>query len=371
MPRKVLGSTNESISILAFGGFHLIEALPSDAERMLGCYLDEGGNFIETAVSYGDSEKKIGRVMKARRSECFLSTKTHFRTKKEAAESIDSSLRNLQTDHVDNIFVHAVNTQAELDAVLSTDGAMAAIEEARAKGKVRFVSVTSHNPEMLLKCLQSYKFDAMMEWINYYDYFNFPMIYDRIIPYCREHGVGVIAMKPVADGLLWRSAEQAFRWTWSVPVDSISAGNNTIDMLKKNISLAKSFQPMDQDEKNELYRTAPEYANYVCRQCGKCLDNTLGLDIKAVFAAEGYFDRQMHTGNVPDASEYALRERLRFWFNNQELAREKYAGLETRVPKDFDSNAIHGKCPFGIDVPRKLRIAAWKLTGDDDYVIGD
>ena len=64
--------------------------MPSDAERMLNYYLDEGGNFIETAISYGDSEKKIGQVMKTRRDECFLSTKTHFRTKKEAADGIDA-----------------------------------------------------------------------------------------------------------------------------------------------------------------------------------------------------------------------------------------------------------------------------------------
>lgn len=370
IPRRQLGKTGAAVSILAFGGFHLIEALPSDAERMLNTYLDEGGNFIETAISYGDSERKIGRVMKTRRDECFLSTKTHHRSKSEAAQDIDTSLANLQTDHVDNLFIHNVATQADLDAVLAPDGAIAAVEEARAKGKVRFISVTSHNPEILLKALQAYPFDAVMEWMNYYDYFNFPLIYDKIIPYCQKKNIGLIAMKPVGDGILYRNPERAFRWVWSFPVASVSAGNNNMEMLKKNIKLAKSFKPMSDDEKMELYRTAPEYANYVCRRCDKCLRNDLGLDIKGIFELEGYYDRQMYTGNIPDAGDYSLRERLRFWFGNQNTARERYTKMEPKVPKDLSPKAVRGKCPYGIDVPRKLRIAAWKLTGDDEFLTG-
>lgn len=370
MPMRKLGKTDDMLSILCFGGFHLCEAMPADAEHMLNYYLDQGGNFIETAVSYGngDSERKIGRVMKTRRSECFLSSKTHFRTKDEAASSIDTSLSNLQTDHLDNIFVHCLTTQDELDTVLGPNGAMEAILKAREAGKVRNISVSAHNPEILFKALQAYPFDAMLEWMNYYDYFNFPMIFDQIVPYCLNKGIGMIAMKPVADGLLYRSPGNAFRWVWTLPITSIAAGNNNMAMLKTNIKHAKSFEPMDEDEKQKLYRTAPEYMNYVCRQCDQCVKNDLGLDIKAIFEMEGYYDRQMYTGDVPDPAEYALRERLRFWFGNQAMAQERYAKLENKIPKKLDKRSIHGKCPYNIDVPRKLRIAAWKLTGDEDFI---
>lgn len=370
IPRRPLGKTGAEISILGFGGFHLCEALPSDAEQMLNYYLDQGGNFIETAFGYGsgDSERKIGRVMKNRRSEVFLCTKTAHRTKAEAAKGIETSLKNLQTDYVDNLFMHGVSTQEELDTILSPNGALAAAEEARASGKVRFIAITSHNPEILYKALQAYPFDVIMEWMNYYDRFNFPLIFDKIIPYCKEKGIGMIAMKPVGDGLLYRNPEKAFRWVWSLPIAATSTGNNTMEMLKANIKLAKSFKPMSEDEKHELYRTAPEYANYVCRRCDKCLANSLGIDLKQIFELEGYYDRQMYTGDIPDAAEYALRERLRFWFGNQDVARDRYAKLEKKVPKSFTSDAIQGKCPYGIDVPRKLRIAAWKLTGDDEHL---
>lgn len=368
IPRRPLGRTGEQVSILAFGGFHLIETLPQDAEQMLNYYLDNGGNFIETAVSYGDSEEKIGRVIKSRRNQCFLSTKTHRRTKKQAAEDIETSLKRLRTDHVDNLFIHNVRKQEDFEAIFASDGAIAAAEEARRAGKVRFVSITSHSPEMLLKLLHAYPFDAVMEWINYYDYFNFPLIYHRIIPHCIEKGIGLIAMKPVADGLLYRSADKAFRWVWSLPVASVSAGNNTMALLKKNIEAARRFKPMSETEKQELYRSAPEYMGYVCRRCEKCSVAAGDLDIRAIFECEGYYDRQMYTGSIPDAAEYALRERLKHWFQNQDAARERYSKLEHKVPKDLSPASLDGKCRYGIDVARKLRIAAWKLTGEDDYL---
>lgn len=371
IPSRELGKTGEKVSILAFGGFHLIEALPADAERMLNYYLDSGGNFIETATSYGDSEEKVGRVMKHRRKDCFLSTKAHQRSKKECAESIDRSLKLLQTDHVDNLFLHNIGTQEDLDAVLAPDGALAAAEEARKAGKIRFISVTGHNPEMLLKTLESYPFDAVMEWMNYYDRFSFPLIYDRIIPYCLEKGIGLIAMKPLGDGLLYRSVEQAMRWTWSLPIASAASGNNTMEMLEKNIELAKSFRPMSEQEKLDLYATAPEYMRYVCRRCEKCgISDSAGLDIKAIFELEGYFDRQMYTGSVPDPGEYALRERLKHWFGNEAVARDRYSKLEPKVPKDLTPDQIKGRCLYGIDVHRKLRLAAWKLTNDKTYLEG-
>lgn len=368
IPRRPLGKTGEDVSILTFGGFHLREVMPDESDRLLNFYLDSGGNFIETARGYGDSEKKIGRVMKSRRSDCFLSTKTGKRTAKEAMEDIEKSLANLQTDHLDSIFIHGLSNDDELKTILSPDGALAAFEKAREQGKVRFIAITSHNPEMLYKTVQSYPFDLIMEWMNYYDRFNFPLIYDKIIPFCLEKNIGLMAMKPVGDGFLYRSPEEAFRWVWSLPIATAAAGNNTMELLKKNIELAKTFKPMSEQEKLELYATAPEYSRYVCRRCGKCANNSLGLDTLRIFELEGYYDRQMYTGDVPDAAEYALRERLRFWFGQQDFAGKQYKALEKKVPLEFDETEFKGVCPYGIDLPRKLRLAAWKLTGNDAHI---
>ena len=163
LPRRKLGKTGAELTILGFGGFHLLEVSPQKAEELLDFYLDAGGNFIETAAGYGngDSERKIGRVMARRRAECFLSTKTFFRDKRNSAKQIEQSLTNLQTDRVDNLFMHNVHSPADLDRIMSDDGALRAAEDARQAGKVRFISITSHSPEVLCKAVCSYRFDAV------------------------------------------------------------------------------------------------------------------------------------------------------------------------------------------------------------------
>ncbi len=367
LPRRPLGKTGVELTILGFGGFHLLEVSERQAEGLLNLYLDAGGNFIETAIAYGDgdSERKIGRVMRGRRDECFLSTKSYSRDRNGAAQSIDQSLRNLNTDHVDNLFIHCVSTDEELDRIMSDDGALRAAEEARDAGKVRFISMTSHFPPVLLRAIKAYPFEAVMEYINYYDYFNFPMIYDEIIPACVERGVGVICMKPLADGLLYRpeSAARAFRWVWSMDdVTSVATGNNTTYQLLSNLALAKSHRPITEQEKEKLYLEAPELANYVCRRCGKCMPNQAGLDIPGIFRLEGYFDRQMMPGPVMTLPDMDLREGLNGWFSNRDYARAAYAAMPDKVTDQTDCSDVEPLCPYGLPIAAKLKWAAQKLS---------
>jgi len=367
LPRRPLGKTGAELTILGFGGFHLIEKSPEEAEELLDFYLDAGGNFIETAIGYGDgdSERKIGRVMARRRNECFLSTKTFTRDRRNAARHIEQSLKNLQTDHLDNLFIHNVHCAEDLDRALCDDGALRAAEEARDAGKVRFISITSHLPETLLQAVESYPFDAVMEWINYYDYFNFPIIYERIIPACRERGIGVICMKPLADGLLYRpeSAAKAFRWVWSIPqVTSAATGNNDMWQLCTNLVLAKTYEPMVEQEKLEWHAEAPELANYVCRRCGACVPNDAGLDIPELFRLEGYYDRQMMPGPVMQLPDMDLRRGLNNWFGNRDFARAAYARLNPQWSPQMDLSDAERRCPYGLPIAAKARWAHEKLT---------
>jgi predicted aldo/keto reductase-like oxidoreductase len=367
LPRRPLGKTGEKLTILGFGGFHLLEVSGNQAAELLNFYLDAGGNFIETATAYGDgdSERKIGQVMRRRRDECFLSTKVYWRTRKEAAESIERSLRHLNTDRLDNLFMHCVSSDQELATIMSDDGALRAAEDARRAGKVRYISITSHLPEVLLKAVRAYPFDAIMEYINYYDYFNFPLIYEAVIPACVERGIGVICMKPLADGLLYRpqSAASAFRWVWSVKeVTSAVTGNNTMHQLMTNLALAKSFGEMTEKEKQNLYLTAPELANYVCRRCRSCMPNKAALDIPEIHRLEGYFDRQMMPGPVMSLPDGDLRQGLNDWFSNRDHAKAAYAALDRKVTPDTDCSDVEPRCPYRLPITAKLKWIAQKLT---------
>ena len=363
MERRTLGKTGLQLSVLGFGGFHLVEITSAEAARLLGMYLDAGGSYLETAAGYGDgiSEAKIGRAVSRRRDEYVLATKSTARTRKGFLDELDRSLCNLKTDHVDLMFMHAVQSIADVEEILGPGGAMEGAAEARKAGKLRFIALSGHGrPDSLIAAVTSYPFDVMMTGFNYFDRFNFPSTEGELLPLCMQRGVGVIAMKSLADGYLYKSPIPALRYTLSLPVTTVVAGINSAEMLETDLSIVARFTPMSDAEKEELFRTAPELGDYVCRLCAKC--RTPELDPQKVFLLEGVYDRQMDDMRVTDTARYALRERLKQWFAQAETARTEYASLAPKVDPAQDYSALSRLCPYGINVDRKLKIAHGKLS---------
>jgi predicted aldo/keto reductase-like oxidoreductase len=364
MERRALGRTGLELSIIGFGGFHLVEVPRQEVAWLLNSYLDRGGNYIETAAQYGDglSEKKIGEAVSHRRQEYVLATKTGKRTRQEAAASIEASLSNLRTDYLDVLFIHEPQTVEEAKQVLAPGGAVEAAEQARREGKVRFVGVTGHGrPAGLLHCAREHFFDVLMTGFNYFDRFNFPSTETELLPLCLEKGTGVLGMKALADGYLHRNPEAGIRYTLSLPIASLVLGINRREYLEQDLKIAARFKPMSEKEKEELYRKAPELGRYVCRQCGKCRDRD-GFEPWQVFLLEGLYDRQMSDYRVPDPATYALQERLKHWFDQKGWAMEEYARAKHTVDPTRDYRALNLLCPYGIDIDRKLKAAHAKLS---------
>jgi predicted aldo/keto reductase-like oxidoreductase len=365
MQKRTLGKTGLELSVLGMGGFHLCEIPTADATELLNAYLDEGGNYLETAASYGDgiSEIRVGRAVSHRRDAYALATKSTQRGAAEFASELERSLANLRTDHVDIVFIHGVQTPAEIAQVLAPGGAMEAALAARQAGKVRFIGVTGHGrPDGLLPALRQYEFDVLMTGFNYLDRFNFPAVERDLVPLARERGTALLAMKALADGYLYRSPEPALRYALALPVASVVVGANSLAMLRRDIAIARSWTAMNGAEREELFLSAPELGDYVCRLCGRCREE--GFDPQQVFLLEGLFDRQMDDGRVDDAARYALRERLKGWFDQTGIAREEYAALAAKVDPERDYRHLNERCPYGIDIDRKLKLAHGKLSRD-------
>jgi uncharacterized protein len=370
MQTRNFGKTGLKTSLLGFGGFHLLEIPVSEAGILLNRYLDAGGNYIETAAGYGDgeSEMKIGQSISHRRSEFILASKTGERKKEGALASIERSLANLKTDCLDLIIMHAVGKMEDLDTILGPGGAMEAVLQARREGKVKFVGISNHGiGDVLIRALREYPFDAVMTNINYYDRFNFPEIEETLMPLAHEKGAAIILMKPVADGLLWKSAAPAFRYAFSQDVSVVVSGTNSREMLETDLGFAEDFQPLTPAEMDELFTHAPELGTYVCRQCSKCLPCPQGLNIPEIFKYEGYFDRQMADGMATNVAEYALKERLRFWFANRDEATQRYLALDVRADKCNACGDCMPRCPYKIDIIRKMSIVDYKFGGKKVY----
>ncbi|MGC8778701.1 MAG: aldo/keto reductase [Candidatus Caldatribacteriaceae bacterium] len=365
MERRKLGRTDLELSRVGLGGFHLVELLFADAVRLVNLYLDLGGNYLETAESYGhgDSEAKIGEVLRTRRKECVVATKSKSRTKEEVLRSIEGSLKRLQTDWIDLFFIHEFNRYEVLEEVSAPSGALEGIEQAKKAGKIRYVAFSNHvTPEVARKALMLYPFDALMIPLNYFDRFNFPGWEEEVMPLAESRWAGVLAMKVFADGFLWRNPEAALRYTLSLPVSCLVLGANTEEYLRRDMALAEKLTPMSEEEKERWFFDAPELGQYVCRQCGKCLPCPLGIDIPGIFLLEGQYDRQMKDDLVRDPAEYALRDRLRFWFGNQDYAQEAYASMSPNALSCNQCGECEKRCPYQLKVMRKLTIAHGKLT---------
>ena len=367
MKKRALGKTGLELSLIGFGGFHLVEVPRQEASVLLNTYLDRGGNYVETAESYGDgvSERKVGEAVSHRRGEFILATKTKGRTRKEALAALEGSLKRLRTDHVELFFMHEPQTVEEAKKLLGPGGAVEAFEDAQRAGKARFLAVSGHGrPAGIQYCVEHHPFDVLMTGFNYFDCFNFPQVEAELLPLCLQKGVGVLGMKALADGYLHANPEAGIRYALSLPIASLVLGINTLEYLEQDLAIAESFSPMSQEEKEELYRSAPELGRYVCRQCGKCRAPD-GFSPWEVFLAEGLYDRQMTDYTIPDPACYALQERLKHWFLQADWGQEEYSRLKRKVDPQADYSALSLLCPYGIDVDRKLKIAHAKLSGGD------
>jgi uncharacterized protein len=363
MQKRKLGKTDLKLSLIGIGGFHLIETPQKEVDFILNKYLDEGGNYIETAADYGDglSEKKVGAAVSQRRHEFVLASKCGKRSKAETEASIIASLKNLKTDHLDILFMHAVQTIEDADKILASDGAMEAALEAQKNGAVRYIAISGHGkPDALMHSIKSFPYDVLMTGFNYFDRFNcFPQ-QDELIAECQERGVGLIGMKALADGYLYRSVEQGIRFSLSLPISTLVLGINTKEYLQQDLEIANNFVPMTNDEKEALYSNALELGNYVCRQCKKC-DGKTDINPTEMFLLEGEFDRQMQDGLIPDPAVYALRERLKHWFAQNESAIKKYQSVK-QVNPQMDYSFLNELCPYNIDIDRKLKLVHSKLS---------
>jgi len=123
MRKRRLGRTNLKASIIGFGGIPIISASIENAVKIIKKAFSLGINYFDTARVYGDSEEKFGIALEEVRDKCIIATKTHQRTKEEAARiGIKQSLRNLRTDRIDLVQLHGIDDEKTLEKAISIEG---------------------------------------------------------------------------------------------------------------------------------------------------------------------------------------------------------------------------------------------------------
>jgi len=264
LPTRILGRTGYAVSILGFGGASIGLGMTrpnrKEAVAIVNRAIDLGITYIDTASSYGDSEEKIGEVMRTRRKEVVLATKTLKRSKQESAKEIRESLRRLRTDYLDIIQIHAVNDVATLEEVLREDGAVAAAEEAQKAGLARFIGITGHRqPEVIAEALKRYPFATCLIPLSAADH----QLYDFesvVFPIAKERNVGVIGMKVLADGRMTANVPVYIRYTLSLTITTAIIGMRSLKEVEQNCAVARTHTPMTRKQVEDLLLATREKA---------------------------------------------------------------------------------------------------------------
>lgn len=271
VPRRKFGKTDVIVSAMALGGHTFATAsAKEEAIRIVREAVDNGITFMDNAWEYheGRSEEWMGEALQGRRDQVFLMTKvcTHGRGKATAMKQLEESLQRLKTDHLDLWQIHEVIYANEPDLHFKPGGVTEALLEARRQGKVRFIGFTGHKSPSIHKRMldHDFPFDAVQLPLSGFDA-NFRSFEREVLPILVERGIAPIGMKSlngtadaVKKGLI--TAQEAIRYAMSLPVATTVSGINSLDILRKNLEIAKNFKPMSQEEKDAFRKQCVDAA---------------------------------------------------------------------------------------------------------------
>lgn len=259
METRPFGRTAESFPILSFGGQRIVDehqCTEEQAIEIVNTAIDRGIRYFDTAWIYsnGQAETRLGKVVRHRRSEMWIATKTWDTSRDGARRQLETSLERLGTDHVDEWRLHNVWDFARLDEFTGRGGALEAAIKAREEGLVRNISISCHtDPQILVEALRRFPFDSALIAVSVLDHFIFSFV-EEFLPIANQKGVATIGMKVLGLGSLTHEVERSLRYAFGLPLSTVIVGMESMAQLEQNLAIAESFQPMSDDERLAFFR---------------------------------------------------------------------------------------------------------------------
>lgn len=330
MEYRILGKTGLKISRLGFGGIPIQRIDAEGTKTLIHQLKDAGVNYIDTARGYTVSEEYLGYALEGIREDFVLATKSMSRTREAMAKDIETSLKNLRTDHIDLYQIHNPTT-AQLEQVVAPGGALEALLEAKAAGKVGHLGVTAHS-------LDTFKMALEMDWVEtiMFPYNIVESQGQELIHQCAEKNIAFICMKPLAGGAI-EDATLALRYICADDdVTVVIPGMAEPKELDQNLAAVSNTAPLTEEEKAKFQQVRDQLGTQFCRRCNYCQPCTVGISISNVFLFEGYLQR------------YGLAD----W------AKDRYAGLEKKASDCVGCGACEDRCPYHLPIREMLKQAA-------------
>ena len=218
MEYRQLGFAGVRVSVLGLGTnrFGSQDAPQSEVDRMIAAALDSGVNFIDTANVYNDgrSEETLGHALKGRKDKVVLATKFSFPRKDgpntwgasryHLLQAVERSLRRLQTDHIDLYYTHRWDDTTPIEETLR------ALDDLIRMGKVCYLGASRYASWQLAHANVLAQLKGWSPFVVIQSEYNMLRrhVEDKVLPYCRAHGVGFVPYFPLAGGFLTGKYEQ-------------------------------------------------------------------------------------------------------------------------------------------------------------------
>ena len=257
LPTRPLGRTGHAATLFGLGGEGVLRThgRTSEAVRVIQRALDQGVNYYDSAPAYDGCLDYYGAALGERRKQIFFASKTHERTRDGSLRLLDTTLRRLRTDYLDLWQLHDLRTREQLDTIFKKGGAIEALTEARAAGRVRHLGLTGHHdPAILLEAMRRFPFDTLLVALNPADVHGSSFL-KTVLPVAREAGMGVIGMKVCAQGRLLSTLTMAecMGYVLSQPgVTNVVIGCQTPEEVDANADFVRSFETFSQEKLNQL-----------------------------------------------------------------------------------------------------------------------
>ena len=410
-------NTGDKVSLLGYGMMRLpVEAggsarenpdSPIDQEmvnQQVDYALEHGVNYFDTSPAYckGQSEHSTGIALSRHpRNSYYLATKmSNFDpstwSRAASQQIFENSLKELQTNYVDYMLLHAIGGFSEEKDALQTfngrymdNGILDWLVEQKQKGRIRNLGFSYHGDISIFDLLLKWHDEGRYHWdfvqieLNYLDWdfadeinprnTDASYLYDEV----HRRGIPAVIMEPLLGGrlanlpeyivkqMLQREPESpvarwAFRYAGTPKgVLTVLSGMTYMEHLKENLATYSPLRPIT-DEENaflmEIARQVYDLKNVPCTGCNYCMPCPYGINIPAIFA---HYNKCISEGNHPhpnDKDENYARQRRAF-----------LVGYDRSVPKLRQANHCIGcgqcapHCPQNIDIPAEMRMI-------DEYV---
>ncbi len=262
LPTVKLGKTEALVPLMGFGcGSRWMAVQDNDkALEILESAFNQGLYYWDTAASYGNekisSEERVGIILKERREQVFLSTKTGDRGGDLAKKSVEQSLKRLQTDHIDLLHIHAISSVEDAENLGEKGKVLEVLEQFKSEGVIRNIGFTGHASAAGMKrAVELYDFDVMMMALNHQSKDGAEDFEGLPAPLAMQKGMGVVAMKVIrpretVNGL---AANDLVRYALTLDdFHMTNIGMDSMEVLKSNLEILQNFSPLGEEKMKEL-----------------------------------------------------------------------------------------------------------------------